>query len=133
MNKNSDLRSVNDFLGKIIGVSQSTPTKACLQKKSQELRIELKFAEYTSYHELKVALATGRIDAFSADKSILHGYQDENTVILNDVICKQDYGAACKLENKVFCEYLNKIIGEIKNEGLLENLIKKWGLESNGN
>ncbi len=130
VNKNSNLKSINDFAGKIIGVSQSTPTKTCLQKKAQESGMDLKFAEYTSYHELKTALATGRIDVFSADKSILFGYSDENSIILDDLICKQEYGIACKLENKDFCDYLNKIIDEIKIDGTLRDLLKKWNLES---
>lgn len=130
VNKNSNFKSVVDFDGKVIGVLQSTPTKTCLQKKAQELNINLKFAEYTSYHELKTALATGRIDVFSADKSILFGYKDDSSVILDDLICKQEYGMACKLEDKDFCDYLDKIIGEMKADGTLYDLIKKWKLEA---
>lgn len=130
VNKNSNFKSINDFAGKTIGVSQSTPTKACLQKKAKELNIDFNFAEYTSYHELKTALAIGRIDVFSADKSILLGYKDDSNIILNDSICKQEYGMACKLENKNLCEYLSKIINEIKTDGTLRNLLNKWGLES---
>ncbi|MCL2312250.1 MAG: transporter substrate-binding domain-containing protein [Firmicutes bacterium] len=129
VNINSGFKSIFDLAGKNIGVSQSTPTKRCLQEKGKELGIEFNFSEYTSYHELKTALATGRIDAFSADKSILIGYLDENSVILNDAICKQKYSIACKLENKDFCEYLNKIIKKMKNNGQIDTLIKKWNLQ----
>lgn len=131
VNKNSNLKSAADFSGKVIGVSQSTPTKTCLQEKLRELNIDLKFAEYTSYHELKTALAVNRIDVFSADKSILLGYEDEDSTILDDVICKQEYGMACKLEDKDFCDFLNGIISEMKADGTLRNLLKKWNLESN--
>lgn len=130
VNKNSNLNSMADFAGKVIGVSQSTPTKTCLQKKAQELNMDLKFAEYTSYHELKTALATGRIDVLSADKSILLGYKGDNSIILDDLICKQEYGMACKLEDKDFCDYLNKIIVEMKTDGTLRDLLKKWNLEA---
>jgi putative glutamine transport system substrate-binding protein len=92
--------------------------------------MDLKFAEYTSYHELKTALAVGRIDAFSADKSILLGYKDDDSVILDDIVCKQEYGMACKLEDKDFCDYLDKVINKMKIEGTLRDLLKKWNLEA---
>ncbi len=130
VNKNSSFNSIKDFAGKTVGVSQSTPTKICLQKRAEELSIDLNFAEYTSYQELKTALDVGRIDVFSADKSILFGYKDENNVILNGSICEQEYGMACKLEDKDFCEYLNRIINEVKTDGTLHNLLSKWDLES---
>ena len=58
--------------------------------------ITLKFAEYATYPEIKIALVAGRVDAFSVDSSILLGYQDDTTYLLPTQFAPQEYGVATK-------------------------------------
>lgn len=61
-------------------------------------------------------MATKRVDAISGDRSILMGYKDENNIILNDAISKQEYAVTCKLENSELREYLNILINDMKKQ-----------------
>lgn len=120
---------IADMDGKTVGVAQSATTRAALEAKAGELGIAFKFSEFASYPEMKTALISGRIDAFSVDKSILLGYVDGNTMILDETFKPQEYGIACKLANQELAAYLNDFIEEIKTDGTLSELVSKWGLQ----
>ncbi|GHU06560.1 amino acid ABC transporter substrate-binding protein [Betaproteobacteria bacterium] len=120
---------ISDLAGKNIGVAQSATTKVAIAKKAEELGIEVKFSEFASYPELKAALMSGRIDAFSVDKSILLGYLDDSTLIINETFAPQEYGIASKLDNKDLAAFLDEFIKTSKADGTLDRLISRWGLD----
>jgi putative glutamine transport system substrate-binding protein len=127
--KAAGYKDIKDLDGKTIGVAQSATTKAALEEKAKELGISFNFSEYASYPELNAALASGRIDAFSVDKSILLGYVNETSEILDYGFKPQEYGIACKLDNKDLAKYLDDFIGEIKADGTLDSIMEKWNLK----
>jgi putative glutamine transport system substrate-binding protein len=128
VNKDSGIKSWKDLNGKTIGVAQSATTKAALQKQADADGAKVNFAEFPGYPELKAALAAKRIDAFSVDRAILFGYVDDKTTLLADKISPQVYGVATKLDNKELAKQIDDLIGEMKKNGELDKLIKKWGL-----
>ena len=119
---------IADLDGKTIGVAQSATTKAALEELAKEKGITFKYGEFASYPELKTALISGRIDAFSVDQSILLGYVDESTVILEENFKPQNYGIASKLDKKDLAEYLDSFIAELEENGVLAEIIEKWNL-----
>jgi len=127
--KDSGIQTIKDLDGKTIGVAQSATTKDAIIEKAQELGITVNFSEYASYPEINAALASGRVDAFSVDKSILLGYVNESTMILEEGFKPQEYGIATKFDNKDLAEYVNNFIVEIKNDGTLDALLEKWHLK----
>ncbi|MDR0936835.1 MAG: transporter substrate-binding domain-containing protein [Oscillospiraceae bacterium] len=126
--KSLGAKNITDLNGKSVGVAQSATTKAALTEKTAELGISFKIEEFGSYPELKTALTSERIDAFSVDKSILLGYIDDDTEIIEETFAPQEYGIASKLENKELAKYLDDFIKDSKSDGTLDNLIAKWGL-----
>lgn len=128
LKKELGAKAIKDLDGKKIGVAQSATTKAALEDKAKELGITFKFSEFASYPELKTALTSGRIDAFSVDTSILRGYVDESTEILAETFKPQEYGIASKLDNKDLAAYLDAFVKELKDDGSLEAMIAKWQL-----
>ncbi len=120
--------SIKELDGKTIGVAQSATTRAALEEKATELGITFKFEEYASYPEIKTALSSGRVDAFSVDTSILLGYIDESTQLLGETFKPQNYGAASKLANKGLAAYVDEVLDEMEADGTLAGLIEKWGL-----
>lgn len=120
--------TIADLDGKTIGVAQSATTKDALAAKAEELGITFNFSEYASYPELKTALTSGRIDAFSVDKSILLGYVDDDTMILEETFSPQEYGIASVLDNTDLADYLNNFIAEIQADGTMDSLVTKWEL-----
>ncbi len=126
--KSDDFSDIKSLDGKTIGVAQSATTKQALEQKAKELGISFKYLELGSYPELKTALTSKRIDAFSVDKSILSGYVDKSTEILDDGFSPQEYGIATKKSNDEVNTYLNKLIKKWQKDGTLDKIIKKWDL-----
>ncbi|MFA9381150.1 MAG: transporter substrate-binding domain-containing protein [Acetanaerobacterium sp.] len=114
--------------GKTVGVAQSATTKDALEELATEKGISFEYSEFASYPELKTALISGRIDAFSVDKSILLGYVDDSSMILEEGFKPQDYGIASKLDKKDLAEYLDGFIAKIEADGTLAQAISKWNL-----
>ena len=122
----TDLKGLN---GKKIGVAQSATSKAAIQAEADKTGTKLTFSEFATYPELKAALDSGRIDCFSVDGSILSGYLDDSTVILEQRFSPQDYGIASKKGNDGLAKVINDTINEMKKSGELDNLIKKWSIK----
>lgn len=94
--KKSGITDLAGLDGKTVGVALSATTKDKLGAAAAEAGITLKFAEYATYPEIKIALVAGRVDAFSVDSSILLGYQDDSTYLLPTQFAPQEYGVATK-------------------------------------
>lgn len=121
--------SLKDLNGKTIGVAQSSTTKDALQKEAESQGITLKFSELAGYPELKAALDSGRVDCFAVDASILNGYVDDSTVILDDRYDPQEYGIASKKDNTELAKVINEVIDDMKSSGELDKLIAKWDIK----
>ncbi len=119
------LKDLND---KKIGVAQSSTSKQAVQTEADKLGIKVTFQEFATYPEIKAALDSGRVDAFSVDRSILYGYLDDSTTLLQDKFSPQEYGIATKKGNDGLAKLVNDTVNEMKKSGDLDKLIKKWGL-----
>lgn len=127
--KNSGIKDLKGLNGKTIGVAQSATSKQAIQDAAKKVGSDVKFLEFSSYPEIKAALDSGRVDCFSVDGSILYGYLDSSTVILNERFTPQEYGIASKKGNDELAKTINDTISEMKKSGELDKLIKKWGIQ----
>lgn len=127
--KSSGITDLKDLNGKKIGVAQSATSKKAIQDEADKIGAKVTFLEFATYPELKAALDSGRIDCFSVDGSILSGYLDDSTVILDQRFSPQDYGIASKKGKDGLAKVINDTINEMKKSGELDNLIKKWGIK----
>lgn len=112
---NRGIQSIADLDGKIIGVPKNATTRKEFLKyidSMNSIKVSPIFNEYVSYDALFKALKKGEIDVMSVDVSILKGYVDSSTKILDDRFAGQNYGAATKLENAALLEYINQAINE---------------------
>lgn len=124
---------ITDFAGlegKTIGVPQSATTKDLVQAEADAQGVTVKFSELATYPELKTALTSKRIDAMSVDKSILAGYVDDNSQILDIGFSPQEYGIATKLSNNELHDYLNDLIAQWLEDGTIAELLEANGLSS---
>lgn len=126
---NSGIKSWKDLDGKTIGVAQSASTRKALTEQGEKDGIKVDFLEFATYPEIKAALDSGRVDAFSVDQSILWGYKDDKNVMLPDKFAPQEYGIATKKSNTELAEFVNNIIKGMKESGELDQLYEKWGLK----
>lgn len=128
--RSSHFTTIEDLNNKRIGVAQSATTKDALQEKADELGITFIFKEYSGYPDLKLALTADRIDAFCVDKSILFGYVDENTEILDYGFNPQEYGIATKKTKSDLANYINAFLEAKKADGTMQTIFERWSLVS---
>lgn len=126
--KESGIAGLADLDGKTIGVAQGATTRDAVQAEADAAGIKVKFLEFATYPEINAALESGRVDAFSVDKSILSGYVTEDSVILPDGFSPQDYGIASKKGTDDVTEFINEMLTEMESNGEMAALIEKWGL-----
>lgn len=127
--KAAGYKSLKDLNGKKIGVAQSATSKKAVEEEAARVGVKVTFQEFATYPEIKAALDSGRVDAFSVDRSILYGYVDDSTVILDDKFSPQEYGIATKKGNDGLAKLVNETVNELKKSGEIDKLIQKWGLK----
>ena len=125
--KKSGITDLSGLDGKTVGVALSATTKDKLGAAAAEVGITLKFAEYATYPEIKIALVAGRVDAFSVDSSILLGYQDDSTYLLPTQFAPQEYGVATK-KGSEYSKPIDDAIAAMEVDGTLRALKERWGL-----
>ncbi|MDE7313044.1 MAG: transporter substrate-binding domain-containing protein [Eubacterium sp.] len=111
----SDIRSIADLDGKKIGVAKNATTRKMFldyMDTMNNLKTAPMFFEYKSYEALFQALLEGSIDVMAVDVSILNGYVDHTTKILNDRFGGQRYGAAVRKEDVALLDYINAALGQ---------------------
>ncbi len=113
--------------GKTVGVALSATTKDKLREAADRLGITLNFAEYATYPEIKIALVVGRVDAFSVDRSILLGYQDDTTRLLDTQFAPQEYGVATA-KGSALTSQVDAAIAAMEADGTMASLKERWGL-----
>ncbi len=122
-------KSFKDLDGKTVGVAQAATTKKILTEAAEKAGISLKFADFATYPEIKAALDSGRVDAFSVDSSILAGYVEETVSFLPEKYSPQDYGIAVKKGNKALLAVINETIAEMEKTGELSAIKAKYNLD----
>jgi len=126
--KDSGIGALADLDGKVIGVAQGATSKDAVQVEADKAGITVSFLEFATYPEINAALESGRVDAFSVDKSILSGYVTDDSVILEDGFSPQDYGIASKLGTDELRDFINEMLAEMEESGEMDELLEKWGL-----
>ena len=124
--KASNINSLSDANGTIFGVTMSSTAFTQLEENPHDLGITFELKGSASYPEVKNNLVNGVVSVFAADKSILYGYADENTLLLEEGINPQDYGIATRLDDKEFSKHIDELLQEMKDDGTLDSIINNW-------
>ncbi len=127
--KSAGLTALKDMDGKKIGVAQSATSRKALQEEATKVGAKVQFLEFGTYPEIKTALDAGRVDVFAVDASILSGYLDDSTVVLQARYAPQQYGVAAKKDNAALAKLVDETIAGMKKSGALDKLIQKWGIK----
>jgi len=126
--KDSGIKGLADLDGKVVGVAQGATSRDAVQAEADKAGIKVSFLEFATYPEINAALESGRVDAFSVDKSILSGYVTDDSVILPDGFSPQDYGAAMKKGADDVTNFFNEMLDEMESNGDMAALLEKWNL-----
>ena len=126
--KDGGVNSFADLAGKTIGVAQAATTKDALQAAADAAGMQVEFAEFPTYPDIKAALDSGRVACFSVDKAILMGYLDDTTVLLPDSFSAQPYGVALKKGNTGLLTIVDDTIAALRADGSMDATVTKWNL-----
>lgn len=127
--KDAGIATLADLDGKVIGVAQGATSKDAVQVEADKLGIKVSFLEFATYPEINAALESGRVNAFSVDKSILTGYLTDESVILAEGFSPQDYGIASKKGTDGLTEFINEMLAEMASNGEMDALLSTWNLK----
>ena len=129
--KKSGMTKMADLDGKIIGVSQGSPTKDLVLQmlKDQGVDATPEFKEFPDYPSIKSALDAGNIDAFAMDRSTLKGYTTDDCELLEPEVefGAQDYGVATK-KGSDLSKTVDDTVKKLKEDGWLDEEYTKWDL-----
>ena len=123
---NSGMQSISDLKGKTIGVTRASTAFATFDKHPELIGNDFTLRGFVSYPEIQYALLSGTIDVFSADKSILSGYNTANTVILADGVQPQPYGIGSIISDKTFADAVDQILADLIESGTMDDILAKW-------
>lgn len=124
--KTSSIKSVRDLNGqKVIVVLGSTS-----EKNIRELAPRAKIEGFRTYTDAFSALRAGRANALTTDDTIIAGFlaEDNNFKMIKERYTKEPYGIAFRkgAETQSFQQAVNNALEDIKADGTLELLRRKW-------
>jgi polar amino acid transport system substrate-binding protein len=122
MKNNTDIKSVEDLNGKIIGVVKQSTYQNYAENLTDDVR------GYTADLDALNDLPTGRIDAVITDKFVGLPIIKEGTLDIKYVVDVQseEIGIAVRKDDKELLDRLNKALDEIIEDGTYDSISEKW-------
>ena len=116
--------SLDDFLGKTIGVFEGTIHDTYLTKHYPEISLK----KYTDTSSLIMSLKTKRVDAILLDKAYAYYVKKLNDYlqIIADDIFPQSISVAFRKEQTDLLNQFNKFLSDIKLNGIYDEMADRW-------
>lgn len=134
--KSSLIDSMDDLLGKNIGVLDGADTAPTFAIKMNELGLIPDMEEQTlldsytyvrkdSYSELNAALEDGTVDVACMDGCIAQSYMNDDRIFLEETLNQENYGVATQKGSKLSTP-VAEAIQKMLDDGTIDQLIDKW-------
>jgi polar amino acid transport system substrate-binding protein len=87
-----------------------------------------KFQYFNSVLDAAIAVKQGKVDAAAYDEPILRNIAAKNSglLVLPDMITKDNYGFAVRLEDNDLKNTIDEVVKELKTSGNYESMIQRW-------
>ncbi len=121
----SEIEGVADLEGKIISCQEGTTGEQYLLDEGYEIQ------SFKTGAEAITALTSGKVDAVVIDNQVaiaLSDKQDGKTKVLDEALTEEAYAIAVEKGNDELTEKVNKALGELKEEGKLNEIFDKYDL-----
>jgi polar amino acid transport system substrate-binding protein len=94
----------------------------------RKLQPQAEMVEVGNRTECLVALQDGRVDAITADNTILYGFkrQDRSTELLPVELSDEPYGLAINKAHPDFVRFVNAVLQQRRDDETLARLEAKW-------
>ena len=125
----SDIASIDDMYGKLIGVQESTTGHIyCADTVENGGFGEENVVAYTTGANAIEALKTGKVDCVVIDNEPAKAFvaANEGLTILETEFAVEDYAIAVSKDNPELTEAINGALAELKADGTLDAIIEKY-------
>ena len=122
--EDSDIASLDDLAGKMIGVQLSTTGDIYATDEFGDDFVE----QYNKGNDAVMALVSGKIDAVIIDNEPAKSYvaANEGLKILDTEYAVEDYAAAINKDNTALLDAINGALEELTADGTLASIISKY-------
>ena len=122
--EDSDIQSVDDLEGKLIGVQQGTTGDLYCSDDYGEENVQ----KFTSGPVAVEALKNGQIDCVVIDNEQAKSYvsQNEGLKILDTEYITEEYAIGISKDNPELLEQINAALQELKDDGTIQSIIDKY-------
>ena len=122
--EDSDIQSVDDLEGKLIGVQQGTTGDLYCSDDYGEENVQ----KFTSGPVAVEALKNGQIDCVVIDNEPAKSYvsQNEGLKILDTEYITEEYAIGISKDNPELLEQINAALQELKDDGTIQSIIDKY-------
>ena len=122
--EDSDIKSIDDLQGKLIGCQESTTGYAyCSDDYGEDM-----VTAFPSGTNAVQALLTGKIDAVVIDKQPAEAYvsQNEGLKILDTEYVTEDYAIGVSKDNTALRDAVNNALKELIDDGTVQSILDKY-------
>lgn len=133
--KSSMLTSIDELLGKRIGVLDGANTAPVFADKLVELGFipevdretfdAVTFVRFDSYKDVDIALEEGTVDAACMDGCIAKAYMNDDRELFEQTLRQEDYGVATQKDSQL-SKPVAESIQKMLDDGTIDELIDKW-------
>ena len=122
--EDSDIASIDDLDGKLIGVQLGTTGDIYCTDDYGEENVE----QYNKGNDAVMALKSGKVDAVVIDNEPAKSYvaANEGLKILDTEYVTEDYAAAINKDNTALLDAINAALAELKADGTLDAIVGKY-------
>ncbi len=115
-------------LSQLSGKEFAVPTGTVADKLVQSKFPDAKFKYFNSVLDACMAVKSGKTDAAAYDEPILKNIAAKNSglIVLSDMITKDNYGFAVRLDDEELKNIIDNVIDELKTSGEYNEILKRW-------
>lgn len=127
VNKDSDIKSVADLSGKIVGVQNGTTGDEYVSDETNGVGVA-SVERFSSGPEAAQSLATGKIDAVVIDNEPAKAIVANNAdlIVLDEPLTSEQYAIAVSKDKPALLEAINGALNEMKESGELQAILDKY-------
>ncbi len=127
--KNKEIQSVEDLKGKNVSVSPTSNSAVFIEKYNKEHNLGANIVYSSGSVDVNNQLATGRIDAIITTPFAVRYYNESNEAqqkVVGDALLNSKVYFLLNKNEVTLQERLDEAIVELKKEGVVSELSKKW-------
>jgi ABC-type amino acid transport substrate-binding protein len=127
----SNIRGLQDLVGKRVGVIPGTTTETALSKFLKEEFVTVELVHVKNHPEGRAALENGALDAFASDRGVLLGLavtskDPKRFAFANVLFSYEPYGLMVRRNDAAFRLAVNRALAELYRSDGIASIYERW-------